>query len=441
MTFVESDVVELKREFSVTICKDIVSFLNADGGTIYLGITDKGNIVGVSNVDETFKKIANVIADQIEPNPQDIITTELKSIDNKTIIAINIQKGVDPIYCQKKLGFSTAGCSIRIGTTSREMTQEQIKIRYEKRFFASELLVETPTRYGMISFNSLKIYYSSKNFHLNEETFETNLFLKTKTVKYNKLAELMSDNNTIPLIFAKFKGVDKASISQRSDYGNQCLLVGYEEILRRIVSENICITDTTKRPRVDTFLFNFNAANEAIANALVHNDWNITEPSISFFNDRLEILSHGGLPQNQTENDFFEGISKPRNQKLMRIFLDLGFVEHTGHGIPTILSVYGKDAFQITDRYIKVTIPFNKLVVESSNINKDIASSYYLDLNQTERTIISLLLNDPSYTILSIAENLKLTTRTIERSLKSLQEKKIIDRIGSKKTGIWKVLK
>ena len=76
-------------------------------------------------------------------------------------------------------------------------------------------------------------------------------------------------------------------------------------------------------------------------NALVHNDWMITEPQISMFDNRLEILSHGGLPSGMTKKQFFEGISKPRNVTLMRIFLSMGLTEHTGHGIPTIVKKYG----------------------------------------------------------------------------------------------------
>ena len=51
------------------------------------------------------------------------------------------------------------------------------------------------------------------------------------------------------------------------------------------------------------------------------------------FKDRLEILSHGGLPSGMTKKQFFDGISKPRNATLMRIFLNMGLTEHTGHGI------------------------------------------------------------------------------------------------------------
>ena len=152
----------------------------------------------------------------------------------------------------------------------------------------------------------------------------------------------MADNNNIPFIFVKFKGTNKASISQRSDYGYGCILTTYDKIKNRLQAENISISDTTVRPRRDIFLFDYDCVNEAVLNALVHNDWTITEPQISMFEDRIEILSHGGLPRGMTKKQFFDGISKPRNTTLMRIFLNMGLTEHTGHGIPTIVNRYGE---------------------------------------------------------------------------------------------------
>lgn len=43
-------------------------------------------------------------------------------------------------------------------------------------------------------------------------------------------------------------------------------------------AENICVSDTTVRPRKDMYLFEYEAVNEAVLNALVHNDWTVTEP-------------------------------------------------------------------------------------------------------------------------------------------------------------------
>ena len=440
--YIESETLELKEKYTDTIAKEIVSFLNSDGGKILIGVKDNGIVIGVDKIDEVLRKISDIITSQIEPNPQDEISSELKFDEGKTLIVIHINKGRNHIYCQKKYGFSSAGCTIRIGTTCKEMTPEQIKIRYEKKFIDNEYMLKKKANSSSLSFRELKIYYSEKNYHLEDKSFETNLNLRNEAGEYNLLAELLSDKNNIPFIFVKFQGNNKASISERSDYGYGCILTTYGKIKNRLHAENICISDTTVRPRKDTYLFDFDCVNEAILNALVHNDWTITEPQISMFNDRLDILSHGGLPNGMTKEQFFDGISKPRNATLMRIFLNMGLTEHTGHGIPTIVEKYGKDVFQIESNYIRCTIPFEKEIIDQiANKNVGLNVGLNVALNKTEKKVIELLIENPSITSVELAEIIGVTKRTIERTFKSLQEKKMIERIGSKRDGNWIVVR
>ncbi len=230
-------------------------------------------------------------------------------------------------------------------------------------------------------------------------SFETNLNLRNEAVEYNLLAELLSDKNNIPFIFVKLQGHNKASISERSDNGYGCILTTYGKIKNRLHAENICISDTTVRPIKDTYLFDFDCVNEALLNALVHNDWTITEPQISMFNDRLDILSHGELPNGMTKEQFFDGISKPRNATLMRIFLSIRLTEHTGHGIPTIVEKYGEDVFEIESNYIRCTIPFEEEVIDQID-NKNVG------LNKTEKKAIELLIENPSLTSIELSEKM-----------------------------------
>ena len=51
--YIESEKVELKVKYTDTICKEIVAFLNADGGQIVVGVDDAGEVVGVEKIDET----------------------------------------------------------------------------------------------------------------------------------------------------------------------------------------------------------------------------------------------------------------------------------------------------------------------------------------------------------------------------------------------------
>ena len=437
--YIESETLELKEKYTDVICKEIVSFLNASGGTIIIGVKDDGTIVGVQKIDETLKKISDIITMQIEPNPQDEIRSELKFEAGKTLIWIYINKGNKNIYCQKKYGFSSNGCTIRIGTTCREMTPGQIRIRYEKNFTDTEYMLKKRSQSADLTFRELKIYYTEKGYHLADQSFETNLNLRNADGEYNLLAELLADRNNTPFLFVKFQGNDKSAISERNDYGYGCLLTTYMKVKDRLKAENICISDTSVRPRYDRYLFDFDCVNEAVLNALVHNDWTITEPQISMFSNRLEILSHGGLPGGLTTKAFFEGISRPRNATLMRIFLSLGLTEHTGHGIPTIVKRYGQDVFDINENYIKCSIPFDHEVLERQKKNIGSVSASGV-LNKTEQQILKYVLVQPEITAVELAAKINVTTRTVERNMASLQKKGKLVRNGSKRDGKWKVI-
>ena len=156
------------------------------------------------------------------------------------------------------------------------------------------------------------------------------------------------------------------------------------------------------------------------------------------FKDRLEILSHCGLPSGMTKKQFFDGISKPRNATLMRIFLTMGLTEHTGHGIPTVVNKYGAEAVEIESNYIRCTIPFEKEVLDQIN-GKNVGLN--VSLNKTEKRVIEILIENSSATSVELAEQIGVTKRTIERTFKSLQEKKMIERVGSKRDGNWIVVR
>jgi len=64
-----------------------------------------------------------------------------------------------------------------------------------------------------------------------------------------------------------------------------------------------------------------------------------------------------------------------------------------------------------------------------------------LGLNKTEKRVIEILIENSSVTSVELAEQIGVTKRTIERTFKTLQEKKRIERIGSKRDGNWIVVR
>ena len=112
----------------------------------------------------------------------------------------------------------------------------------------------------------------------------------------------------------------------------------------------------------------------------------------------------------------------------------MGLTEHTGHGIPTIVKKYGKDVFEIENNYIRCTIPFEQEVIDQID-NKNVDLN--VGLNKTEKKVIELLIENLNLTSIELSEKIGVTKRTIERAFKSLQEKNMIERIGSKRDGNW----
>ncbi|MDY5970338.1 MAG: ATP-binding protein, partial [Candidatus Enterosoma sp.] len=80
MRFVETDKVELKEKNCDSLPKEIESFLNTEGGVLYIGINDDGDVVGVENIDSILRLISDILSDQIEPNAIDCVRPEVEFV-------------------------------------------------------------------------------------------------------------------------------------------------------------------------------------------------------------------------------------------------------------------------------------------------------------------------------------------------------------------------
>lgn len=60
---------------------------------------------------------------------------------------------------------------------------------------------------------------------------------------------------------------------------------------------------------------------------------------------------------------------------MAKIFIKLGLIEQTGHGVSLIVDRYGKEAFTFLDNFLRVTIPFNYDLNSYINSNDDIINN------------------------------------------------------------------
>lgn len=299
--------------------------------------------------------------------------------------------------------------------------------------------IETITaRYQDLTFRKLFGYYGSKGIVLNEKTFVKNLGLKNAEGEFNILAQLLSDNSHFPLRVSIFTGKTKGSnLFSVREFGNNCLLYTLDELLRYGDVLNLIQTDERERvvERKDVPLFDSKAFREAVINAVLHNKWvEGNEPMISVFSDRIEILSRGTLAPAQTMEGFYLGESIPVNEKLSEIFLQLHISEKSGRGVPKIIETYGKDAFTFRENSIVVTIPFERV----NEVGNKVGNKKNLTVRRQK--ILAEMRDNPNVTIAELHMILEISETAVNNNISFLRENRYIERVGSKKTGYWKVL-
>lgn len=297
------------------------------------------------------------------------------------------------------------------------------------------------SNYQDLSFSRLFTYYAGRGISLKLETFKKNLGLLTKDGKYNLMAQLLSDDSHIPVRVSVFSGETKASpLYSVKEFGNICILLSLDRVLEYGEVINIIQADETNRvvSRNDVPLFDMDAFREALVNAFVHNKWiDGNAPMITIYSNRVEILSRGTIPDNQTIDDFYMGESIPVNEKLSEIFLQLHISERSGRGVPKIIESYGKNAFDFRKNSIAVNIPFNWINKVKSSIA--IEAQTATALNATREKILAAMRNNPNIKREQIAHVIGLKISSIDFNIRFLKEHGYIERIGSKKSGYWKV--
>ncbi|MDR1321442.1 MAG: putative DNA binding domain-containing protein [Gracilibacteraceae bacterium] len=434
----ETNRIEFKRELTDDLERKAVGFLNSqEGGFIYFGVGDDGSINGLDDIDGDQLKIVNRLKDNVLPNTLGLFDVIAENHDGKRIIKLIISSGVEKPYYIRKYGMSPNGCYIRIGSGVQPMTTQMIDYMYARRRKVSLNNTVSPRR--ELTFNQLKIYYEGKGLVLGKQ-FKRNIDLLTADGEYNYNGYLLADENGTSIKVAKYAGIDKVDLIENEEYGYCCLIKAANLVLEKLTAENRTFAKITPTTRLERKMIDPSALREAVINAYVHTDWSReVPPVVELFADRVTVTSYGGLVDGLSQEDFFNCVSMPRNRVLMRVFKDVGMVEHLGSGLGRILKAYDKTVFKFTPNFMIVTFPFvggftmpNDIV--NGTVNGTVNQAAPID------RILELINNDDSITVDELAQRLGKSRRTIMREIKKLKDAKILDRIGSDKTGRWEII-
>lgn len=434
---IENSRIEFKIKLVDDLEESVIGFLNSkDGGIIYLGVNDDGKVVGLNNnLDLLQRKIKDRIISNIEPSVLGLFDLEVLESDNKKYLKITVARGLEKPYYLKGMGMTPDSCFIRVGSSNEKMNNHLINKLFRERTKNSIKNIISPNQ--ELTFTELKIYYKEKGFDVGDN-FEKQLGFFTTDNKYNYLAYLLADENTVSIKVAKYVGDNVDELMENYEYGFCSLIKATNRVLEKFKVENKIYAKITYPERKEEAMYDYNAVREVIVNALVHNDWSSEyPPKFEFFSDRLEVSSFGGIQSEFTEEEFLEGYSAPKNPELMRVFRDLELVEQLGTGIRRILKKYDKSIYNFYPHFIRVSIKYNQNKFDYTN-NKLLLN--YSDLTKVQENIIKLLLDKPSLTQPELARILGVGERTIRYNMKYLIENNYIERVGSNKTGEWKVI-
>ena len=120
----ETENIEFKSQFTEEIYKEIIAFANTDGGIIYVGIDNEGNVIGLTDVDKEYTRITNGIRDAIMP---DVTMCVKFTIQDNKVVRITVNEGTNKPYYLKSKGLKPSGVYIRQGTSSVPASSNQIR--------------------------------------------------------------------------------------------------------------------------------------------------------------------------------------------------------------------------------------------------------------------------------------------------------------------------
>ena len=347
----ETRILEFKETITNTFLKTVSAFSNYDGGTILFGVDDDGNIKGLPDVKQACLDIENKINDSITPQPD--YTLEIQN--NDQTIKLTVKSGLQKPYLYKSKAYKrndTATIEVDTLEFSR-LVLDGKNIRFE----------ELPCKDQELSFEILhrKLKETVRIENFDKDTLKT-LNLYDDVNGFNNAAGLLADKNHFPGIDIVKFGENISIIQKRSTFENISVLEVYEkaiEVFRDYYQyEVIQGADRKKMEKIPEAAFR-----EAIANALIHRVWDVdSQIRVSMFDDRIEIVSPGGLPSGSTEEEYLSGkLSVLRNRNLANVFYRLGFVEIFGTGITRIKQLYVdgliKPDFEVSENAIKIMLP------------------------------------------------------------------------------------
>jgi len=420
----ESQYIEFKTNFDDSAIKTMVTFANAKGGQIFIGINQKKQITGAKIFSESIQKRLNEIKHKTYPNL--IPDYKILTVNNKKIISLNIKE-----YPLKPISFK-AHYYIRKANSNHILNLENAFALYAKTFNLSwdKTLMPKKTIKDLDYTKIEKFIEKLKNHGLKLSDDVITVLNKFNLIEENKItfaADLLFGkkpfNSTIHLV--KFKYDDREDVVE-DVYFEDDIILAVEKIMdfvKKNIRKGFKKAPADKKLTHDTVL---DGIRELIINMIVHRNYKEQSPALIFiYNHKIEFWNHGALPKEITIQAIKNNSYAPqiRNSLIVKIFKELKIIENIGSGLNKVWKIFNKNNINLE---ISKSEKGTMIILKPKNVPKNIPK-------KRVRKIIALIQNNNKITIPNLAKKLKVTEKTIKRDIKKLKEKKYYKELKLKK--------
>ncbi len=428
----ESLNIEYKREYSDSIKKSVIAFANTLGGKIYIGINDDLTTYGIEKPDEVQLQITNVLRDSIKPDISMFVTLTNEVKDGKHIIILEVQRGTACPYYLSSKGIRPEGVFVRQGASSVPATETAILKMIKET--SGDSYEESLSLFQELTFDACKKEFELMKLKFSKEQMRSLGLIKTDGL-YSNLALLLSDQCVHTIKVGVFQGTTKKVFKDRYEFTGS-LFKQLRDCFEFIDRYNSTRAEIKGLFRIDYRNYPEIAIREALLNALVHRDYSFSASTlISIFDDRIEMVTIGGLMRGLSMEDMLLGVSILRNKSLANVFYRLKMIEAYGTGVRKIIESYDefpnyKPLIETTDNAFKITL-FNT----QSLIHKQVDSKKIY--TQNELKLIEVFKNRKELKRIDVESELKISQSMAVKLLKTLIDTGIIEKFGQGKNIIY----
>ena len=423
----ESERIEYKSQMIEDLYREVIAFANSDGGVIYIGIDDQGNLTGIDNVDETYTRITNGIRDAIAPDVTMFVRYILQ--DNK-VIQIEVGEGSYKPYYLKSKGMKPNGVYVRHGASSVQASPDQIRKMIKEsdgdNFEASRCMEQE------LTFHAAETAFKQYGVEFSVEKYRA--LGITKNDVFTNLALLLSDQCHHTIKVAVFKDEFCTEFRDSKEFGGS-VFKQFEDVVNYLALCNKTVSTIKGLVRTDKQDYPNEVIREALLNALVHRDYSFSGSIIINVNDsKMEFISLGGLLPGLSTEDIRIGVSQPRNKKLAEVFHRLRLIESYGTGIRRIFKLYEncpvQPSIEATTNAFRIVLP-NMNATDTANENTPATTGKStVAITPQMKTVMDYLAKHDEMTDEDLQELLNIKNTRAYQIARQMHENELIDIIG-----------